>query len=296
MKIGIIGGGAIGLLTACLLQKYHETTLYVRRAEQMALLERDGLVMQDPHGKKHSVHIPVRLFSASRTKVALWIVCVKQTHMQEVLSVLESLHEDTPILFLQNGMGHEQVALQLAQPVYIGLSDHGALKLDDHQVIHKGAGMLKLGLLKGDNSQFLSIVHQLRTPSFPVEIIHDWQFAQKQKLMANAVINPITALFQVENGAIIENEELTGLAKKICEESANILGLTYCAQWAYVEQVIRTTAENHSSMLQDIKAARMTEVDAILGFLLQTENKPKQTIEFFYHSIKALEWERRKVE
>ncbi|MBD4608075.1 2-dehydropantoate 2-reductase, partial [Xanthomonas citri pv. citri] len=36
----------------------------------------------------------------------------------------------------------------------------------------------------------------------------------------------------------------------------------------YVEQVIESTAENISSMLQDIRAQRHTEIDYITGFLL----------------------------
>uniref|UniRef100_UPI0023DD92E6 ketopantoate reductase C-terminal domain-containing protein n=1 Tax=Serratia marcescens TaxID=615 RepID=UPI0023DD92E6 len=36
----------------------------------------------------------------------------------------------------------------------------------------------------------------------------------------------------------------------------------------YVEQVIESTAENISSMLQDVRAQRHTEIDYITGFLL----------------------------
>lgn len=37
----------------------------------------------------------------------------------------------------------------------------------------------------------------------------------------------------------------------------------------YVEQVIDSTAENISSMLQDIRALRHTEIDYITGYLLK---------------------------
>lgn len=37
----------------------------------------------------------------------------------------------------------------------------------------------------------------------------------------------------------------------------------------YVHQVIESTAENISSMLQDIRAQRRTEIDYITGFLLK---------------------------
>ena len=43
MRIGIIGGGAIGLLFANYLSEKHDVTIYTRTQEQAELLNRDGL-------------------------------------------------------------------------------------------------------------------------------------------------------------------------------------------------------------------------------------------------------------
>ena len=43
MRIGIIGGGAIGLLFANYLSENHDVTIFTRTKEQAELLNRDGL-------------------------------------------------------------------------------------------------------------------------------------------------------------------------------------------------------------------------------------------------------------
>ncbi|MDQ7861305.1 2-dehydropantoate 2-reductase N-terminal domain-containing protein [Peribacillus frigoritolerans] len=42
MRIGIIGGGAIGLLFASHLSEKHNVTLYTHTADQASIIQRDG--------------------------------------------------------------------------------------------------------------------------------------------------------------------------------------------------------------------------------------------------------------
>ena len=43
MRIGIIGGGAIGLLFASRLSEKHSVTLYTHTADQASIIKRDGI-------------------------------------------------------------------------------------------------------------------------------------------------------------------------------------------------------------------------------------------------------------
>ena len=61
---------------------------------------------------------------------------------------------------------------------------------------------------------------------------------------------------------------------RVCAEVAAVVereGLHTSADdlRCYVEQVIESTAENISSMLQDVRALRHTEIDYITGYLLK---------------------------
>ena len=92
-----------------------------------------------------------------------------------------------------------------------------------------------------------------------------------RKLAVNCAINPLTALLDCPNGELRQHPDRVAL---ICREVAAVIeregyhtsetDLRY-----YVDQVIESTAENISSMLQDIRAMRHTEIDYITGYLLK---------------------------
>ncbi|WML49350.1 ketopantoate reductase C-terminal domain-containing protein [Neobacillus sp. PS3-34] len=116
------------------------------------------------------------------------------------------------------------------------------------------------------------------------------------KLVANAVINPLTAILSVENGQLIDNLFYFNVFQDLFEEIADILELNN--RDAYFQQVVeicRKTEDNRSSMLKDIEAKRMTEVDAILGFVVGEAKKKKKQgplTESFFHLLKGKEQNR----
>lgn len=92
-----------------------------------------------------------------------------------------------------------------------------------------------------------------------------------RKLAVNCVINPLTAIWNCPNGELRHHPQEI---MQICEEVAAVIereGHHTSAEDLrdYVMQVIDATAENISSMLQDIRALRHTEIDYINGFLLR---------------------------
>jgi len=112
-------------------------------------------------------------------------------------------------------------------------------------------------------------------------------------LIVNAIINPLTAVLRVNNGGLLENQFYFLVVKNLFTEISFILNLKHPVD--YLQQVIdicKKTANNRSSMLKDIEAKRLTEVDAILGFLLEEakkQDKKAPQIENLYYLIKGKE-------
>jgi 2-dehydropantoate 2-reductase len=100
-----------------------------------------------------------------------------------------------------------------------------------------------------------------------------------EKLAVNAVINPITAIFNIHNGDIL-NDEFKPLVSATLSELANIFShpkFSYAEQSQHltcenlknrVNTIAQLTRLNRSSMHEDIRLQRQTENSFISGFLL----------------------------
>lgn len=62
--------------------------------------------------------------------------------------------------------------------------------------------------------------------------------------------------------------------------------------WEMVRGICERTSHNTSSMLADVRANRQTEIDAIVGYVLEKAKKqqrPVPTLQFLFDAIKGLE-------
>ncbi|WP_099157983.1 2-dehydropantoate 2-reductase [Virgibacillus ndiopensis] len=285
MNIGVIGGGSIGLLVSALLSTEHNVTLYVRRDEQKKALNDHGVLLSN----SATVYRVEALLSRELNNEDCLIVCVKQGHVPAVISTIQKTNQHTSVIFLQNGMGHISSLNNLNQPIFVGVVEHGALKKDDHIVKHTGKGGIKLAAFNGDEEELEKLVDQLASSLFPINLVENWQLMLYEKLVINAVINPLTAMFEVHNGQLFRNPYVTKLAKELCREAVETLGLDFSEQWRRLQAVATTTKDNISSMWKDLQENRKTEIEAISGYLLNISKHKIPYTAFVYDSIRALE-------
>lgn len=288
MKIGIIGGGSIGLLMSAKLGEQHDVTIYVRSQQQKQSIHQYGIgLSQQPNPYFVKARVTEELGGED-----CFIVCVKQPQLLQVLPLLTAYVKQMPVIFLQNGMGHINQLTDVPFPVLLGIVEHGALRENDHQVTHTGEGVMRLAALNGERTILKTMVGKLNRPDFSVQKEDDWLRMLQEKLVINAVINPLTALFAVTNGTINHNPHITTIAKELCREASGVLGLDFPEQWSRVQTVADQTEGNESSMWKDIKEGRQSENDAISGYLLHHAKQDIPYTAFAYHSIKALEMKR----
>ena len=92
------------------------------------------------------------------------------------------------------------------------------------------------------------------------------------KLAINAVINPLTALYNCNNGELAKvqyQQQINQILDEVCQVAeATGYPLQYAQMLEKVQQVIQSTAANFSSMQQDIIHKRRTEIDAINGYIV----------------------------
>lgn len=285
MNIGIIGGGSIGLLVSSYLARKHDITLYVNRDIQQKQLHTYKLHLEK--GKNvDKKQIQTALLRYLHDADCI-IICVKQPHLKKIMPSLMKLKSQIPLIFLQNGMGHLEQIKSLPHPVYVGVVTHGAHRINDYTVRHLGNGEITLASYSGTQRQLDELIDTLHTANFIVNQTSDWGALLKNKLIVNAVINPLTAIFDVANGEIIRNPHINTLAKEICTETASVLELDPDESWARVIQTAQKTSKNTSSMRSDIHHKRETELEAITGYVMRQSNDKLPYTTFAYHAVCA---------
>lgn len=286
-NVSIIGGGSVGLLTSYLLSNNHEVTLYVRRDDQKKAINQKGVSIVEGNIKKE-IKVRTLLLSELRN-TDMFVICVKQPDLHKLIDEIKIISHHTPIIFIQNGMSHLNIVKNLKNPIYIGSFEHGVLRKSENEIQYNGKGILRLANLNGDFQQLCLLIESLNSAQFPVELEEDAIHMLEEKLAVNAVINPLTALFKVKNGNIIENEYIYRLARLLTIEVAYCLDKNVETLWNRIIEISKKTAHNKSSMLQDIIHNKTTEIDAILGYLIKNKKGEKTYITFMYDAIKALE-------
>lgn len=290
MKIGIIGGGAIGLLFAARLSTKHKIELFTNTKKQANSINQHGLRLIDG-AQERSIIIPAFPIKEADIQSDLIIVAVKQYHLPTLWTVLNQFPNST-LLFLQNGIAHLPMLEELnSKAILVGVVEHGAGRLDERTVQHTGIGVTRYGFWKGEafvNSQDLS------SSSFPFVYEENPFLMLKEKLLVNCVINPLTALFQVRNGELLDNPYFFQLFTDTFNEVVLSLQLTPSKEKLFqkVKDICKQTSQNQSSMYKDLQQGRKTEMDAIVGSVLKEAEKNKietPILQFLYKSIKGKE-------
>ena len=266
MKITVLGCGALGQLwLSALCKQGHEVQGWLRVPQpycSVNVIETDWSIFNE----SLTANDPEFLATSD-----LLLVTLKAWQVSDAVKALAStLSEMTPILLIHNGMGTIEELHAIHQPLLMGTTTHAARR-DGNVIIHVANGTTRIGPAREQDGDFSYLADLLQCVLPDVAWHNNIRAEMWRKLAVNCVINPLTALWNCPNGELRNHPEEVNL---ICQEVAAVIereghhtsvdDLRY-----YVEQVIDSTAENISSMLQDIRAMRHTEIDYITGYLLK---------------------------
>lgn len=277
-KIVIVGPGAMGCLFAARLGAAgHEVWLLARTARQAGLLREQGLCIEE---EKTVRRMPWRTVTDDAARIGradAVLLCVKAYDTEQALrSVAPCIGAGTTVVTLQNGIGHTDCIARFAPPerIVAGTTAHGATRLGEGHVRHAGTGETVIGCLHPAARPAAEYMQRIFSEAGILTVIaEDIHAALWGKLIVNAGINPLTAIFKIRNGLILDSPDLQTVMRKAVAEAwtvANRLGirLPYADPVSKVLDVCRATAGNISSMHQDILAGRQTEIDYINGAIV----------------------------
>jgi 2-dehydropantoate 2-reductase len=273
MSIVIIGPGALGsLLAARLFAAGEAVRLVDYRPERARLLRERGLALTDLNGSRVVLPVPVAL-PDELEPAPLTLVTVKAHQTRAAAQYLPALMSTGGIaLTLQNGLGNlEQMATVVGpKRLLAGVTFVGATRPADGEVIFAGQGTTVIGAPVGSQvapEETAQAAGIFQRAGFPCQVREDIEAVLWEKLVVNVGINPLTALLRVPNGALPELPEAWELAVAASQEASAVAAISgVCVTIdpeMRLKEVCRATAQNRSSMLQDVLAGRPTEIDAL---------------------------------
>ncbi|QLD85479.1 2-dehydropantoate 2-reductase [Natronomonas halophila] len=269
MNVVVFGAGSLGSLLGGLLAREHAVTL-VGRDPHMDAVRAEGLRITG--AVEETVHPDARTEAPESADLA--VVCVKAFDTPEAADALADVDLDY-CLSVQNGMGNEeQLADALDAPVLAGTCTYGALTPKPGVVRCTGIGEVVLGAREGGHSAAADTVGEaFEAANIVTTVAEDMPRRLWEKLAVNAGINATTALARVDNGALLDgdaNAVATAAGREVARVArAEGVDLSNAEAERAVERVAEATADNTSSMQQDVLAERRTEVDAIGGYVLE---------------------------
>lgn len=270
MKITVLGCGALGQLwLSKLYQQGHDVQGWLRIPQPFCAV---NVISAD--GQAFNRNLPTN-DPQHLAESELLLVTLKAWQVSSALvSLLPLLAENCTLLLLHNGMGALDELPASQMPILLGATTHAA-RHEGNAIMHVASGITHIGPANAHGAASSALADVLHD-ALPDVAWHDnilpslWN-----KLAVNCVINPLTAIYNCTNGDLLAYGDRI---EKICAEVAEVMAIEGYqthkeSLLSYVYQVIDTTSANHSSMLQDIRTQRHTEIDYITGYVLRRGRK-----------------------
>jgi 2-dehydropantoate 2-reductase len=313
MNIAVLGAGSLGLLFASQLSPHCRVELITRTEEQAEAISSAGITINTREGQLECFSdLTVNSFERGRNEklqeaeLDFLFLMVKQTAIQEELIsfIHKRISPSTIVICFQNGLGHVEALLEACRPnqIMLAVTTEGARKLSLTSAAHTGRGTTYLGYSNRHRAFREDVLqkkccHLLKNAGFAVSLSNNMDTRVWSKLIMNSVINPLTAILRVRNGELLESVYAHSLMAALFQE-----GLTLAAAakvellpelWDSMLDVCRQTAQNQSSMLQDLLNNRETEIEYINGSMLRLADELQVAMpvnQTIHQVVKALEY------
>ena len=262
-----------------------------RETALVRALRREGLTRTGIFGRYHA---PPSAFSSAVSLDDLApagpfdyvLVCVKAPDTDaaagEVARHLDFLKAEAPVVLFQNGWGgHEVFARHLpGSRLYNARVITGFTRTKPNCVeITVHADAVRIGTLTGaEPARVEPLCRLVASGGIPCEVSPEVARDLWAKMLYNCALNPLGAIFGVCYGALAESEHTRALMDAIHREVFAVMHrVGYATYWdcpedyrrVFYGRLVPATAAHEPSMLQDIRAGKRTEIEALNGAVVR---------------------------
>ena len=284
----ILGAGAIGGLFACRLKDAGATVVLCSR--DAAAAEQTIVLRENDEPRSLSFHSEP--FTAATPISHLLLTTKSYDAIDAMNSVAHRLQKGAVVVAMMNGMAHVSSIPKLApQSKVVFATTTAGCHRSGGEWIPAGNGETVLGALdKHSTAPIWLETWQAAMPNVSWET--DIEQRLIEKVAINACINPLTAANTIRNGELLAPEYRPLLDEVISEVESILMAMNQSEistnLRARVHQVISDTAENRSSMATDVQNKRKTEINEIVGWLLNHEAWRSSQLETKFEALSRL--------
>jgi len=296
MNVLIYGGGAVGLGIASCLLKSNASVDIIAREDTVRQLTIKGLIRDGIFG---NVTIPPQNFKAYEdislvdTNRSFDFICVctksfdSETTARNLYEYKEIMAPDSVIILFQNGWGNTEKFLGYfsENQVYNARIITGFIRPAPHQVtitVHADSihiGNLHSHTATGRIERLCTVINNGGVPCIPFQEIGKDLWA---KMLYNCPLNPLGAILGIPYGKLAENAYTKEIMNTIIHEIFAVMTAdNLSTHWEnpedfialFYSQLVPRTSDHESSMLQDLRAGKRTEIDSLNGEIIRLGKK-----------------------
>ena len=283
MAIAVVGPGAIGCLLAAYLTRAGGTVcLLDHRPERAKVLRERGITVESERGEFHA-RMKVSATPTEIRSAELLILCVKANNTADAAARLKgSISPQSHLLTLQNGLGNVERLGEFfgSSQILAGTTSHGATLLEVGCVRHAGYGEIFMGETGGASStragrsKLQNLAAAFNRAGLEAQVVDDIESVLWRKLVVNVGINALTAILDMPKGELLRIHDCQSLMNGAVREAVEVarhcgIELNVPEEIDRVRDVCRSTKANISSMLQDVRRKKKTEIDQLNGMVVE---------------------------
>ncbi|HEY5058685.1 MAG TPA: 2-dehydropantoate 2-reductase, partial [Gaiellaceae bacterium] len=274
MRICIVGCGAVGSLFAANLAQLDDVEVWAfdaARAHVDAINEH-GLRLSgagDVLGRLHATMDPWELPACE-----FGIVATKAMHTEAAIEATAHAFVDGCVATVQNGIGNEETLAAHVERVIRGTTFPAGKIVAPGHVQWDIRGETTIGPFEPQPPPFSEVerlADACTRAGMPTHAVADARGPQWKKVIFNAATNPIGALTGLTHGRVCERPDLRLLVSGLVDEGKAVARAQGIELDADPEDLIDHAArpeigyDHKASMLQDVEARRLTEIDYLNG-------------------------------
>jgi 2-dehydropantoate 2-reductase len=247
------------------------------RPDRADKLNAEGITYIDPQGETHALRIPCSVAGEVPDLATHVFLAVKAYDTESGLTrALEVLAPDGIAVSLQNGLRHVELIREYLPPerTVFGTTGQGATRVEIGKVRHCGQGETLIAAEEENRARAAQVAALLTGTGLAASVVENLGFILWRKLLFNAAVNPVTAMLGIRNGGVPRIPGAWEVAASCFREAREVAGFAVGSEIGEVTEedlrdLCEKTAENLSSMLQDIRNGKRTEIHALNGVVVE---------------------------